>query len=46
VTLTLLWQVLLYNLIEWWGGRLPWDRELLTPDLTKVGHHQWRSPSE
>jgi hypothetical protein len=28
--------VLLYNLIEWWGGVLPWDRDLASPDLTKV----------
>jgi len=29
-------EVLLYNLIEWFGGCLPWDRELSSPDLTKT----------
>lgn len=30
-------EVLLYNLVEWWGGRLPWDRDLAaTPDLCKL----------
>lgn len=29
-------EVLLYNLIEWWGGSLPWDRDLATPDQVKT----------
>ena len=29
-------EVLLYNLIEWFGGSLPWDRELSSPNLTKT----------
>ena len=29
-------QVLLYNLIEWWGGVLPWDREFASPEMAKV----------
>jgi hypothetical protein len=28
--------VLLYNLIEWFGGSLPWDRELASPQVTKT----------
>jgi len=29
-------EVLFYNLIEWFGGSLPWDRELSTPEVTKT----------
>jgi len=29
-------EVLLYNLIEWFGGSLPWDRELASPQVTKT----------
>jgi len=29
-------EVLFYNLIEWFGGSLPWDRERATPDVTKT----------
>jgi len=29
-------EVLFYNLVEWCGGCLPWDRERATPDLTKT----------
>jgi len=29
-------EVLFYNLIEWFGGSLPWDRQCATPDLTKT----------
>jgi len=29
-------EVLLYNLIEWWGGILPWDREFASPQIAKV----------
>jgi len=29
-------EVLFYNLIEWFGGSLPWDRELSSPNLTKT----------
>ena len=29
-------EVLLYNLIEWFGGSLPWDREKASPGQTKT----------
>lgn len=29
-------EVLLYNLIEWFGGSLPWDREVASPQVTKT----------
>jgi len=29
-------EVLFYNLIEWFGGSLPWDRQFATPDMTKT----------
>merc|ERR1712241_874743 len=29
-------EVLFYNLIEWFGGSLPWDRELASPQVTKT----------
>jgi len=29
-------EVLLYNLIEWWGGSLPWDRDITGPNGVKV----------
>jgi len=29
-------EVLLYNLVEWFGGSLPWDRQCATPDMTKT----------
>ena len=29
-------EVLFYNLIEWFGGSLPWDRQFATPDVTKT----------
>lgn len=29
-------EVLFYNLIEWFGGSLPWDREKASPDVTKT----------
>lgn len=28
-------EVLLYNLIEWWGGCLPWDRDYARPEIAK-----------
>ena len=28
--------MLLYNLIEWWGGILPWDREFASPQIAKL----------
>ena len=33
---TYLLQVLAYNLVEWWGGCLPWDREFATPNTAKI----------
>jgi len=29
-------EVLFYNLIEWFGGSLPWDRECASPQVTKT----------
>ena len=29
-------EVLLYNLIEWFGGSLPWDRDVASPQVTKT----------
>jgi len=29
-------EVLFYNLVEWFGGSLPWDRECSSPELTKT----------
>lgn len=29
-------EVLFYNLIEWFGGALPWDRECASPQVTKT----------
>eukprot|EP00088_Acartia_fossae_P071664 TRINITY_DN9899_c0_g1_i3.p1 TRINITY_DN9899_c0_g1~~TRINITY_DN9899_c0_g1_i3.p1 ORF type:complete len:877 (-),score=247.53 TRINITY_DN9899_c0_g1_i3:669-3185(-) len=29
-------EVLLYNLIEWWGGSLPWDRDIANPTSVKI----------
>jgi len=29
-------EVLFYNLIEWFGGSLPWDRQFASPDMTKT----------
>jgi len=29
-------EVLFYNLVEWFGGALPWDRECSSPELTKT----------
>lgn len=29
-------EVLFYNLVEWFGGSLPWDRECASPELTKT----------
>ena len=38
--------MLVYNLIEWWGGQLPWDRDLASPELTKVAKFRaWASPA-
>jgi len=29
-------EVLIYNLIEWWGGSLPWDRDITSANGVKV----------
>jgi len=29
-------EVLVYNLVEWWGGVLPWDREFASPAAAKI----------
>ena len=28
-------EVLVYNLVEWWGGSLPWDRDIANPTGVK-----------
>lgn len=29
-------EVLVYNLVEWWGGSLPWDRDIANPTSVKI----------
>lgn len=29
-------EVLVYNLVEWYGGSVPWDREFASPEMAKI----------
>ncbi|XP_023322981.1 serine/threonine-protein kinase VRK1 isoform X2 [Eurytemora carolleeae] len=40
-------EVLVYNLVEWFGGSLPWDREFATPEMAKTAKFRaFQNPQE